>query len=78
MVNNGLTPMQSMVASTLNAAKLLRLGTLAVGKLADVLVVAGDPLADIKIIQDKNKLVAILKGGEVYKDLTNSRVPALA
>lgn len=82
MVNNGLTPMQSIVASTLNAAKLLRLdqrlGTLAVGKLADVLVVDGDPLTDIKIIQDKNKLVAILKGGEVYKDLTNNRVPALA
>lgn len=39
MVNNGLTPMQSIVASTLGAAKLLRLdqrlGTLAVGKLAD-------------------------------------------
>lgn len=78
MVNNGLTPMQSIVASTLGAAKLLRLdqrlGTLAVGKLADVLVVNGDPLADIKVIQDKNNLVAILKGGEVYKDLTSSRV----
>ncbi|MDB5081372.1 MAG: amidohydrolase family protein [Chloroflexi bacterium] len=81
MVQYGMTPMQSIVTSTLNAAKLLRLdkrlGTLETGKLGDVLVVDGDPLADIKVLQDKNKLVAILKGGEVYKDLTGNRVLAL-
>ncbi|MBN9388190.1 MAG: amidohydrolase family protein [Chloroflexi bacterium] len=82
MVTNGLTPMQSIVASTLTAAKLLRLdkklGTLEEGKLADVLVVDGDPLADIKVIQDKAKLVAILKDGEIYKDLTAKRVTTMA
>ena len=38
----------------------------------------GDPLADIKVIQDKEKLVAILKDGEIYKDKTSNRVTALA
>jgi imidazolonepropionase-like amidohydrolase len=82
MVQNGMTPMQSIVASTLNSAKLLRvdkkLGSLEEGKLADVLVVDGDPLADIRILQDKTKLVAILKDGEIYKDKTSNRAMVLA
>lgn len=82
MVDNGLTPMQSIVASTLTAARLLRLnqklGTLETGKLGDLLVVNGDPLADIKVLQDKDRLVAILKDGEIYKDQTSNRVTALA
>src|SRR6266849_5749960 len=50
MVENGMTPMQVIVASTGNAARLLHLdkyvGTLEVGKLADVVVVNGDLLGD--------------------------------
>jgi imidazolonepropionase-like amidohydrolase len=82
MVYNGMTPMQSIVASTLNSAKLLRvdkkLGSLEEGKLADILVVDGDPLADIRILQDKTRLVAILKDGEIYKDKTSNRATVLA
>jgi imidazolonepropionase-like amidohydrolase len=50
MVEAGLTPMQSIVASTNNAARALGLqdeiGTIEAGKCADLLVVDGDPLAD--------------------------------
>ena len=44
------------------------LGTLAVGKQADLLVVDGDPLADIACLKDRDHLLAIVKGGVFYKD----------
>ncbi|HLZ22585.1 MAG TPA: amidohydrolase family protein [Ktedonobacterales bacterium] len=65
--HGGMTPMQSIVASTLSAAQLLRLdervGTLAPGKLADLLLVDGDPLADIRVLADRSKLALVLKEG---------------
>jgi len=42
------------------------------GYLADLLLVDGDPTADVTILQDKDRLRAILKGGVFYK------APALA
>src|SRR5688572_9531934 len=52
MVKAGLTPMQSLVASTGNAAKVMNidkeLGTLQTGKRADFVVLSADPLTDIK------------------------------
>jgi imidazolonepropionase-like amidohydrolase len=50
IVESGLTPMQAITNATSNAAKLLKLddrGVLATGKLADLLVVDADPIADI-------------------------------
>lgn len=43
-------------------------GTLAAGKLADLVVVDGDPLADITILQDRSRILAVLKGGEAAVD----------
>ena len=43
-------------------------GTLAPGKLADLLVVDGDPAADIAVLRDHANLLAILKGGTAIKD----------
>ena len=64
----GLTPMQSIIAGTSNAAKLLgwdrNVGTLASGKWADVVAVPGDPIADIKVME---KPVFVMKNGVVYK-----------
>ena len=74
----GMTPMQSIVAGTSNAAKLLgwekRVGTLTAGKLADVVAVAGDPTRDIRVIEKGTTFV--MKNGVVYKN-TAARGPAL-
>jgi imidazolonepropionase-like amidohydrolase len=52
LVDAGLTPMQAILSSTRWAAELLHkekdLGTVAPGKIADVILIAGDPLADIR------------------------------
>jgi imidazolonepropionase-like amidohydrolase len=64
----GMTPMQSLVAGTSSAARLLgwdaRVGSLAAGKLADVVAVPGDPLADITAT---TRPVFVMKGGRIYK-----------
>ena len=64
----GLTPMQSIIAGTSNAARLLgwdrNLGTLTAGKWADIVAVPGDPIADIKVME---KPVFVMKSGVVYK-----------
>ena len=69
MVENGMTPMQAIVSSTSSAATLLhlddRLGTLAPGMLADLLLVDGDPLANIRVLEEANRLALVLKGGAI-------------
>jgi imidazolonepropionase-like amidohydrolase len=63
----GLSPMEAIVTATRNNARALRnaseVGTLEPGKLADILIVDGDPLTQIGILQDRSRLVCILKGG---------------
>ena len=72
MVENGLTPMQAIVATTKTAAECVRLGqligTLEVGKRGDLIAVAGDPLSDIAVLQDKDKIRLVLKDGSVAKE----------
>jgi imidazolonepropionase-like amidohydrolase len=71
MVEGGMSPMQAIVATTRSAAECSRLshltGTLEVGKRADLLGVDGDPLVDISILQDKDRLHLILKDGRTFK-----------
>ncbi|NUO64961.1 MAG: amidohydrolase family protein [Gemmatimonadaceae bacterium] len=69
MVNwGGMTPMQAIVAGTSSAAKLLgwdtRVGTVAAGKLADVVAVPGNPLSDVTLLE---KPSFVMKNGVVYK-----------
>ncbi len=63
----GLTPMEAIVAATRNGAFAMRMegqvGTLEVGRIADVLVVDGDPLADVRVLQRKDAIVDVLKAG---------------
>jgi imidazolonepropionase-like amidohydrolase len=65
----GFTPMEAIVAATKHGAELLRLdhlcGTVEEGKCADLLVVDGDPVADIAILQDRSKLDLVMKDGKV-------------
>ena len=71
LVKGGFTPNEAIRAATSAAAKLLGLGeeigTLESGKLADVIVVAGDPLADITILQRLDCITHVLKDGRVVK-----------
>jgi imidazolonepropionase-like amidohydrolase len=74
----GMTNMQAIVASTRVAAELLRLdeqtGTVAAGKLADLLVVDGDPLADLGILAQPDRLALVVKAGAAARDrLTAAR-----
>jgi imidazolonepropionase-like amidohydrolase len=67
----GMTPMQAIVSSTSKAAECIRrpqLGTLKPGFVADVLVVDGDPLSDISIMEDRDRLKLIMKEGNSFKD----------
>ena len=61
----------ALIATTKTNAELIgiadEVGTVEPGKRADLLVVNGDPVADISLLQDQDNLVVILKGGEVYK-----------
>lgn len=72
LVRHGLTPMEAIVAATKTAAEACRVddkvGTLEVGKVADLLVVNGDPLSDISILQDESHLLLIMKEGCVCVD----------
>jgi imidazolonepropionase-like amidohydrolase len=69
MVEHGLSAMQTLVAATSAAAENLGLahdlGTLAVGKLADLILVDGDPVADITAT---GRVVLVVKDGVVYRD----------
>jgi imidazolonepropionase-like amidohydrolase len=77
-----MSPMQAIVASTKTAAECCRIahltGTLEVGKRADVLGVDGDPLANIAVLQDKDKLALIVGNGQAFKNAARapSQVPA--
>ena len=64
----GLSPLASLSAGTINAARLLgwekRVGTIEAGKLADIVAVPGNPLDDIHVTE---RVSFVMKGGEVVK-----------
>jgi imidazolonepropionase-like amidohydrolase len=68
LVEAGLTPMQALQAATSRAAECLDLereiGTIEKGKWADLVVVEGDPLQDIRVLQDLRRIRLVLKSGE--------------
>ena len=64
----GLSPLEAITTATKNGAWAMRmeneLGTIEVGKRADVLVVDGDPTRDITILNDKSKLSEVISRGQ--------------
>ncbi len=68
MVKFGMTPAQAIRSATVTAAELLgmkdSLGTVEAGKLADIVAVPGDPLADVSLME---KVDFVMKGGVVYR-----------
>jgi len=69
MVEFGMTPMQAIQSATSRAAELLdrkgQLGVIAPGAYADVVAVAGDPLANVKIL---GNVGFVMKDGKVFKN----------
>ena len=64
----GMSDMEALLAMTRNAAQAVprdadSVGTLRPGKYADLLVVDGEPDTDVRILGDRSRLVAIIKGG---------------
>ena len=75
MVDNGMTPMQALVAVTKTAAECACLGSVAgtiePGKRADILAVRGDPLEDITILERKDSFALIMQDGKAFKQELN-------
>ncbi len=71
-VDLGMTPMDAILTATRNAAEALGvlrdLGTVEAGKLADIVAVDGDPLADIRVLQDESRIRLVMKEGLAYVD----------
>jgi imidazolonepropionase-like amidohydrolase len=69
MVELGLTPTQALQSGTVNAAELMgwsdRIGAIREGMLADMVAVKGDPLSDIRVLQN---VQFVMKDGVVYKN----------
>jgi imidazolonepropionase-like amidohydrolase len=69
MVKYGLTPMQAIQAATVNASDLLgwknKVGSIAIGKYADIIAVARNPIDDVSVLENVN---FVMKGGIVYKN----------
>ncbi|MBS0285606.1 MAG: amidohydrolase family protein [Proteobacteria bacterium] len=68
MVRYGMTPMQAIQSATVVSAALLGksadVGSLSPGHYADMVAVAGDPLADVRVLE---KVAHVMKGGEVVR-----------
>ena len=68
MVDYGMTPMAAIQAATRNAAQALGrerdVGAIAIGRYGDIIAVDGDPLADVRALEDVD---VVIKGGEVVK-----------
>jgi imidazolonepropionase-like amidohydrolase len=69
LVKAGMTPLQALRAATGWAAECIGrghdLGTIEKDKLADLVAVAGDPLADVTILQNPECIALVIKGGEI-------------
>jgi imidazolonepropionase-like amidohydrolase len=74
MVDLGLSPLQAIQAATSSASSLLGLegeiGSIETGKLADLIMVNGNPLEDIALLEDPNRIVTVIQGGKIVKDTT--------
>jgi imidazolonepropionase-like amidohydrolase len=71
LTQNGLSPAEALMATTRVAAEAIgiddQVGTLAPGQQADIILVHGDPLADIQVLQQAERIAWVLKAGMIVK-----------
>ena len=77
MVRYGMTPLQAIRTATVNAAEALGrqgadVGEVVTGKQGDLIAVAGDPLADVRVLE---RVPVIIRGGAVVKDTRQTARP---
>jgi len=71
LTQNGLSPAEALMATTRVAAEAIgiadRAGTLEPGKWADIILVHGNPLADIRVLQQAERIAWVIKAGKIVK-----------
>ena len=77
----GLTPLEVIRCAMRTGAEIMRrdaeFGTLEPGKLADVLVVDGDVLADITLLEDRLRFLAVMQGGVIKSGGARRQTPRI-
>jgi imidazolonepropionase-like amidohydrolase len=79
MVEGGLLPLEGIAAATAGSARALGLrdvGTLTPGAAADLLVIDGDPLADVRVICDPVRIWMVVQDGRIVAGHSSAAVPA--
>ncbi len=71
LTQNGLSTAEALMATTRVAAEAIgmqeRAGTLEPGKWADIILVQGDPLSDIRVLQQAERISCVIKAGQIVK-----------
>ena len=69
----GFTPLEAIVAATKTSAEAImmddKIGTIEVGKLADVIVVEGNPVEDITVLRKAENIKVVIKNGKIEKNI---------
>jgi len=72
----GFSPMEAILSATAQGGEMMGqpqdLGKVQAGYLADLIIIDGDPLGDVTILQDQRKIVAIMKDGAFHKEPATS------
>jgi imidazolonepropionase-like amidohydrolase len=67
----GMSPMEALVAATSNAARCIGrndVGLIEPGRFADLLLVDGDPLTNIRLLEERSRLHMVMKAGSIYSE----------
>jgi imidazolonepropionase-like amidohydrolase len=66
-----MSPMEALLSATAWGGPMMKMGKtigyIREGCLADILLIDGDPLADITVLQDKSRILSVMKDGEFHR-----------
>lgn len=78
LVELGMSPMDAIVAATRTAAEAIGIldvvGTIEEGKVADIILVNGDPLETISILSEEDKIAMVMKEGRIFVNRSNVKI----